>query len=225
MKAWRWLWSVVGVVLLVAAALASCGDDDIVRIEGSGNVVTEERSVEGFDSIALLGSGDVIVELGGEERLTVEADDNLLQYLVSEVRGDRLELKTESNTSLGPSSTITYRIIASELEEIQVRGSGDVSASGIDTRRFEVSVNGSGSVRLSGTADKVDFNIPGSGRIDGTDLSAADGDVRINGSGNITVNATDRLDIAINGSGNVGYLGDPEVDQSINGSGDISRLE
>lgn len=213
------------VAALLAATIAGCGDDDIDRIEGSGNVIVEEREVESFDAIVLMGAGDVIVELDTRERLTVEADDNILEFLLTEVRGGRLELRVREDTSLSPSATITYRVTATDLDDVAVFGSGNVAASGIATDRFEASVNGSGTIRLVGLANEVDFEIPGSGRIDGADLVAFDGDATINGSGTIIVHATDQLDVTINGSGAVEYFGDPDGDRTINGSGTISRLE
>ena len=227
-NAWRQgraVWTVLIVVALLAAALVGCSEDDIERVEGSGNVIVDERAVDGFDEIALRGAGDVVVELGPEERLTVEADDNLLEYLLTDVRGDRLELRIRNNTSISPSEAITYRVTATDLDKVAVFGSGDLVATEIATDKFEASINGSGTITLAGMANEVEFAIPGSGRIDGTELVAFDGDVIINGSGTIIVHATDRLDVAINGSGNVEYFGDPDGDRQINGSGNISRVE
>jgi hypothetical protein len=53
---------------------------------GSGNVITESRDVAGFNEIALGGIGTGIVTQGDEEALTIEAEDNLLPPIGSEVR-------------------------------------------------------------------------------------------------------------------------------------------
>jgi hypothetical protein len=48
-------------------------------IEGSGNVVTAERSVGDFTSIQINLGADLVLIEGNNEALTIETDDNLMQ--------------------------------------------------------------------------------------------------------------------------------------------------
>jgi hypothetical protein len=50
-------------------------------IQGNGNIVKEGRPVRTFNRIALAGSGEVILSQGKNESLTLEADDNLMEYI------------------------------------------------------------------------------------------------------------------------------------------------
>ena len=65
----------VALIVLIAASLACEIPLGINTVRGSGNVVTEEREVSGFERVALSGVGQVIVTQGEEEALTVETDD------------------------------------------------------------------------------------------------------------------------------------------------------
>ncbi len=47
-------------------------------INGSGKVVEEERQASHFTGVALGGTGDLTIEVGEEESLRIEAEDNLL---------------------------------------------------------------------------------------------------------------------------------------------------
>ena len=61
-------------------------------INGSGDIVTESRDVSGFDKVALAGFGDVTIEVGDEESLTVSTDDNIMPYVTTEVKNNTLVL-------------------------------------------------------------------------------------------------------------------------------------
>lgn len=209
-------------VLLAAVVLAGCNVNiPGIGVEGSGVVITETRQVSGFDEIVVLGSGDVVVSVTGTESLQIDAEDNIMPLLTTEVVNGRLELG--SSGSYHSTRPITYTITASELTKVVIEGSGDVDATGIDAAAFEVEIDGSGNVTPVGTSGELDVEINGSGDVDAFGLQTMVGTVTINGSGNAAVNVTVQLDITINGSGNVTYTGDPTVDQEINGSGNINR--
>ena len=209
----------VALVAVLAAAGVSCDDDEAVQ--GSGIVITEPRAVSGFEEIALEGTGELIVEVGGAESLTIEAEDNLLPLLTSEVAGSRLVLSTSDPIS--PTLPITYRAVATTLEGVSISGSGDVVVSDLDCTVFEAAVSGSGTFVMSGTCDRLQLSISGSGDFDGEDLQLAEADVSINGSGDALLMVSDELRVSINGSGNVEYLGDPVTDLDINGSGSVNK--
>ncbi len=212
-----------GVVLWLSAALFVAGCDSTFGdgVRGSGNVVTEGRDVSGFDEIVVLGSGSVVVTVTGTESLTIEAEDNIMPLLTAEVRNRRLELGSES--SFSTTGGITFTITAAALSGIEIDGSGDVSASGIDVDSFEVTINGSGNVVANGTSRELNVGINGSGNFNGKGLEAAIGRVEVSGSGNAVVNVTDELAAVVSGSGSVEYFGDPTLDERISGSGGVSR--
>ncbi len=210
-------------LLVLVALLASC-DVDVnldLGVRGSGELTTESRDVSDFDEIVVLGSGDVIVDVTGTESLTVEAEDNIMPLLTTEVRKGRLELG--SNATFSTTRAIRYTIEASALTAVEIDGSGDVTASGIDSDTFEVTINGSGNVVPTGSAGDVRVEINGSGAYEGVGLVASVGSVDVSGSGSVLVNATDELDVRISGSGEVTYVGSPTLTEDISGSGSISR--
>lgn len=188
---------------------------------GSGDVITESRDVSGFDEIVLMTSGDVVVEVTGSESLEIEADDNVMSLLTSEVVNGRLELG--SSGSFSTTRGITYTITASELVGVTISGSGNIDVSGVDTDSFQATVTGSGNIDPSGSSTSLEVTISGSGEFSGDDLESAIGDVTVSGSGEAVVNVTDNLVVRITGSGDVRYMGDPTIDQDISGSGGVSQ--
>jgi len=107
-------------VMLVSLLAASCV---VKTIEGSGDIETEARQVSGFDSIELSHMGDVYLTQGETEGLTVRADDNLLEYIVTEVVNGTLKLGVKREAAL-----------AKLREQFGGRGPGRDRRSGSTTR-------------------------------------------------------------------------------------------
>ena len=206
--------SATAVMLVVAVLTAGC-------TLGSGNMTTESRDVSGFTEIVLLGSGDLIVSVTGSESLEIEAEDNVMPLVSSEVVNGRLELGVKG--SVTTTRGVTYTVTAAQLEGVTIRGSGDINGSDIDAISFRATVEGSGNIDVAGASDDLTVRIVGSGDFDGRDLVSATGTVTVDGSGAALVSVTDDLTATINGSGEVKYLGDPVVHETINGSGDVSQ--
>src|SRR5262245_17173588 len=192
-------------------------------IRGSGKVVSEPRNVSGFREVVLKGSGNLVIEETGTESLTIEADDNLLPYLTSEVSGNRLTLVTKDNTNVAPSKEITYKLTVKDLNNIELAGSGNINARSVKSDHLKATIAGSGNISLDGTADESDVTIAGSGNYQSPHLRSKIVKVSIIGSGDADLNASETLDANIGGSGTVRYSGDAAVTQRIAGSGSVQK--
>jgi len=223
MRRWALPFVAVGLVTVVSACSSNSGSDSVVT--GSGTLRTESRDVGGFSTIELTGSGDVIIEQNGTESLSVEAEDNLLPDLTSDVSSGTLRLGTTDGANLDPTLAITYRVTVKDLAGLRLSGSGSVEAAGIATPAISIDISGSGDVTVDGTADDQTVTISGSGDYSAGDLTTKNSAAEISGSGNVTVNVRDVFEAEIKGSGNVTYTGSPQVSQDISGSGELRRGE
>ena len=69
----------------------SCNENFNTGIQGSGNITKEKRTIAAdFEKIASSSGVTVIVEQGSPLSLEVEADDNLLQYVITKIEFDDL---------------------------------------------------------------------------------------------------------------------------------------
>jgi hypothetical protein len=228
--------------LLLVIALTACDTvTNTVRIEGSGNGVTEQRPVSEFTAIHVAGQGVINITQGDAHALEVTADDNLQELLTSTVTSGTLTLGIKPNTTINAITPIVYEISVPALREIRVSGSanvnfdsfegdslvinvsgsGTVNAADLRVTDFGIEVGGTGGAVISGSADSLRVVFSGSGSFNGEDFPVADAVVEVSGSANATVNAAETLNVNIGGSGVVTYIGDPQVTQRISGSGSV----
>lgn len=225
------IFAIAAVFALISMACNLSGvlvsSDSTPEVKGSGNVVEETRPVSGVSGIDLATFGDVIIQLGEKESLRVKAEDNLMQYFETEVRGGTLWIgTTPRNVHLRPTKPVRFFLTVTGLDEISINGSGDIQVPDLETDQFSVNIGGSGDVNLGDlNADKMAINIGGSGDVSTERVKVQSFEVRISGSGKIALAELDAEDLSldVNGSGNLriddGQVGKQEI--SINGSGDF----
>jgi hypothetical protein len=205
-------------ILAILLAVAGCS-----VVNGSGQVKTESRQVSGFTKIDLAGSGEVTIDQGPAESLTIEADDNVLPALTSKVSDSTLRLGTKPRTTVRTRSPIRYRVTVKDLTGVSLSGSGSVTAKGMQLRTLRADISGSGTINISGSAEKQDIQLSGSGRYEAGELTSQDVTAEISGSGEVVVSVSRTLKVDISGSGRVTYSGDPTLDQDISGSGKLIK--
>lgn len=226
-------------LVLLLFLLSAC---NVVR--GSGNVVTESRTVSNFNMVSLSGPVELIVNQGEGESLEIEAEDNIIAVIETEVRGDTLEVDIKENTTINPTEPVRLFLTMRDIHGLEISGSGNISVDSMVTDRLSLGINGSGDIKigslstesltvdingsgnleLSGQATSQVVGISGSGKYQTGDLESEVVDVVVNGAGEVTVWATDELNSQISGSGTINYYGSPTVSQDISGSGEINSL-
>lgn len=237
------VWSLVA--LLGILSLSACSVMPIRTVRGSGNVITETRDVAGFDRITMSGIGTLYIEQGDEESLVIEAEDNILSYLESNVRASTLELGVQTpGLNLRPTERIEYHLtvinlreveasgtadiiidsMVSEDFEIEISGIGDVTVNSLTADSVRTDVSGAGDVYLAGTVVDQEIHLSGIGDYEAGDLQSETAELEMSGSGSAEVWVTESLDVRISGIGNVRYYGSPLVQQQISGLGKLTQL-
>ena len=232
-------------LIIAAATNAQWGK----RIKGNGNVTTIERSVGEYDGVSVSGWFDVTLVDGQEGELTLRGEENLLEYIKTEVENGKLVIKVRKGVNLKPSSWgkdggIYVTVPVERISSVTLSGSGDIvgkktlksgnfktsmSGSGditldVDTEMMEASMSGSGDMNLSGRADSFEARISGSGDIKAYELEAENVYAQVSGSADIKVTVNGELKARVSGSGDIHYRGNPtKIDSKSSGSGDISR--
>ena len=203
--------------LLLSFLLGAC-----TVSRGSGNVITETRTVEAFEAISVSNAIDVRIEVGRDHSVVLEGDDNLVEIVRTRVDGSTLRIDNQPGRSFVFGS-VTARLTMPALTGIDVSGSSSVRADGIDGGTIDLDVSGSGSIDLSGTASNLEADIYGSGSIDGAALAVDNADISVSGSGSVIVAVDNALRAGISGSGSIEYIGNPSIQSEVSGSGSVSQ--
>lgn len=233
------------ITALLLFATGGC-PGSLTSIRGNGNGKQQNFSLNSFKTVSISGDWTVEITRNGTFSVTVDADENLFDYLDIQVNdsGNNLHIGFKKGyaisnahckasitmpvlTQLTASGSLTGTISSFDMHRgtmtIDVSGSGDITARNIDVKKLELNISGSGSFTASGKAEHMRAAISGSGDIKATDLKAEYADISISGSGSANVWVTKVLRADISGSGKVRYknLTPPPA---IHGSGDIDAL-
>lgn len=191
-------------------------------VRGSGDLTTKTITVDAFTKIESNGAFDILVKVGGSQSVTITFDDNLIDFIETDVRRNTLIL--DSKESFSSHNNCKVEITVASLEEIYIEGSGDVQVTNLSGDLFLYEVAGSGDFKAEGTVKDIEIVISGSGDVDTRDLKAQTARVEINGSGDVMIFATESIDGEINGSGDIRYYGKPASrNVRVAGSGSMSE--
>ena len=213
-------------------------------VRGSGDTEKVEREVHGFDEVYLTGVGNLIIDQGDEESLLIEADDNIIPLIETDVSGDRLTIGFKRGYNFIPNVKIKFHLTVIELDKISISGAGDIDCDDFNTDRLEFEISGAGDINfnidadrvetkssgagditLKGIVDSQEVNMSGAGRYNARELKSKECRIQISGAGSATVNVSESLDVNISGVGNVYYIGDPDIDKSISGLGRVKSID
>lgn len=213
-------------------------------VTGNGTIKKEKRSASNsFDEVGVSGRFKVFIKQGSTSSIEVEADENLLPYIETEINGDELRVHTKKGYNVKPTSTIVIYVTLPKLSSLAASGASSFTGHGemkgdkleialsgktevdmqLDYKDLEIGVSGSGNLKLTGSAAKVEVGISGSADFQAPDLKSQNMEISISGSGNAQVNVDKKLEIAISGSGRVKYKGAASVNQSVSGNGRVEH--
>jgi hypothetical protein len=214
------------------------------KITGNGKIISENRNLSDYDKISVAGSFDIKLVKGKEGAISINADENLMEYLETEVENGHLKIHPEKGYQLKSAKKITITVSFETIDAISLAGSGNVSTAdvlnaselnlnlagsgeinlSISTKNLTSHIAGSGNIKLSGNSDVLRCDIAGSGNLEGDDLKATASHINIAGSGNVKVHAVSEIHSKIVGSGDVIYTGNPAIEKSKSvGSGSIRK--
>jgi hypothetical protein len=205
---------------------------------------TEQRNLTGFTGVETHGSVDIIASQGNYN-IKIEADQNLLQYVETNIENGRLIVRFKDGISLMHFNGAKVYVTAPELNAFETHGSGNISSQGkisdknkidiaisgsgdiqleLDCPEIKTGTHGSGNITLSGETKNLSSRTSGSGDVKAANLKAESVKVSIHGSGDTEVFASESLAADISGSGDVHYKGAPKVNTSVHGSGSVTKM-
>jgi len=214
-------------------------------ITGNGKVVEETRDISGFTGVHLSSGIDVLLSEGEEFQVVVEADENLLEVIETELDGDMLVVGTD-HVNIRKARSKKVHVTMPELESLRISSAGDcdgqtpfhcgdlklsVSSAGdlsmeVEAERIKLDISSSGDARLSGSTGDFDVSLSSAGDLYAFDLVADVVNVNVSSAGDARVHATKEISMNASSAGNIHYKGDARVVRSSKSSaGDINKVD
>ena len=211
-------------------------------VEGSGNIIIEERAVSGFNSISTSGGINLVIEQTGNESLKIEADDNVIPLVRVSVNNGKLKIGLAA-VNLRAVETINCYVTVKDLNSISVSNSVEVICD--ELRVDELTINMSNASRgemvvyadkikakltnsshldISGEASTQIISISNIGEYNAEGLISKECEVTARNAGFVTVHVTENLDATVSTDGQVNYIGDPEVHSKISSEGKVINI-
>jgi hypothetical protein len=217
------------ILLIAFTMLVGCTQ---IPITGSGNVVTQEEPITGFDKVNISYSFEANISQGESFSVVIRVDDNLVEHLQVVKQGSTLKIGLDPNRDYSIiNATMEAEVTMPELVGLDLSGSSDVNVSGFESTksllvdlsgnsallgdiqagdtRFDIS--GNSSVTLSGSAGDLTIDASGNSEVDLSDFPVSDANVDAGGASVVTVNLSGSLNADASGKSNIYYLGDPTL--------------
>lgn len=208
-------------VVLLPVLFGGCHHGMLSEVKGSGNRKTETRQVASFTAIETEGAFDIDVVCGKTLHVEVDADDNILPLVRTEVSGNKLIIKPTRGYSSDDSPNV--RITVPNIDAVSVNGAGKVQVSGVNNDKIQFYANGAPQVIASGTTKMIGIDVNGAAKIDTHSLRADHAVVDSKGVSKVDLGISNQLDVTVSGPSNVTYRGDPVVNKTINGPGKVEK--
>ena len=230
--------------LFVTATLVSCDFDmTIGQVNGTGDVRTEERPVGDFNQVRGSAGLDVYLTEGSENKVVVEADDNLHELIETEVENGKLRIR--ANKNIGRAKAKKVHVTYVSLDGIEASSGADVignsviksevlnldSSSGADLEleifaKEVYAESSSGSdMKLSGKATSLSAKASSGSDLNAKELEVIDCNADVSSGADITVNVKERLETEASSGGDIHYYGNPSaVSKKRNSSGGVHKM-
>ena len=228
-------------LVVLSLAITGCVNCQTRKtVYGNKNVVKKERIAVPFTGVSTSSSIDVLLSQGDKNSITVEADENLHEYIITEIKNGTLNVYTDAN--IRDAEMKRVHVTMKDIDYVSSSSAGDVigvtpvktsslkvTASSAGDVKLEVyaqtvDINGSsaGDISLSGEVDMLDASLSSAGDLNAYDLKSREADVSASSSGDADIYVTEKLRARASSAGSVTYKGNPKnVDASSSSAGGV----
>jgi Putative auto-transporter adhesin, head GIN domain len=148
-------------LLAFIALVTSCNN----RQRGSGNIVTEKRNTGSFSEIKVSSSIDVDVQQGNETSVVVEADDNIVQLIKTNVENGVLVISLKDNYGIS-NATTTVHVISPVYTSFTASSSSSITGKTTIANTTKINLKASSSANIEMTLDAPSVEIKSSSSAD-----------------------------------------------------------
>jgi len=203
-------------------------------IKGNGNVVEENRKTGDFKEVRVSRGMNVYISQGDFTKVTVKADENLLDAIETRIEGDAL--KVTSNTNIRSATVKKVFVTVPDISLIKASAGSNVfsetlinsksldlsSSAGsnmkldVNTQNLDASVSAGSNIKLEGKTENFYGKASSGSNLKAEELTSKYCEVKVSSGANIWISVQEDLKAGASSGGNIFYYGNP-------GSTDINK--
>ncbi len=233
----------ITITLLIALFLSSCAFDINFGdgTKGNGTIVTDKREInEDFTEVSASEGLEVYVTQGEPYEITVEADENVIDLIGTDIRDG--ELKVHAIKNIGRASKKIY-VRLPEIDGLSSSsGASLIAEETLETNKISLDASSGSDLRVKVNADEVsadtssgaDINLSGNANLmyanssSGSDINARDLEVKVchadaSSGSDISLHVTESLIAEASSGADISYKGDASVQKNNSVSGSVHK--
>lgn len=234
--------AIAAVIIALVAFDNPAGD---IKVRGNGDVITTTRSVSPFSELKIEGVFNIYLLQGSKEKVLVETDENLQDYVVVKNRGNELVIKTKDDVDIHRSGKNNVFVTITDISKLEVNSVGktecrdklklnhlnlEVNSVGktvikLECNQLNAEVNAVGSLEIIGSAKSANIHHTGVGSMDAFDFFVDYLSLHHSGIGSVKAYAGKEISIDSEGIGSIRYTGPAEISEiNSSGIGSVKRV-
>lgn len=211
-------------------------------VYGNNHVVKKPREAGQFTGLRVSTGIDVYLQQNDNVSIVVEADENLHEYIETEIRDGILHIYTEANIREAEMKRVY--VTMKEIRSLKTSSAGDIigetsiktdkiqlsaSSAGnikleVYAKEIEADISSSGDVTLSGEADNLDARLSSAGDLNAYGLEVREADISASSAGDADISVSEKLQARASSAGDINYRGNPKyIDAHSSSAGGVHR--
>ena len=229
-------------LLFVSVLMSSCNVNMFNRVNGNSNVVTADRSTsQKFTKIKVSTGLDLYLSQGTKNKVTLEADENLHDIIITEVNDGVLKIYSEKNiwqakarkvyvtvknldglTATSGSDVYTEEVLKVESIKVSTASGADIRIA-LDADTVETSATSGSDIRISGTANNHTSRANSGASIEAYKLISKNATVNVSSGADINIYASESINAKASSGGDIDFKGNPrEINKKSSSGGSVS---
>ncbi|SDX13048.1 Putative auto-transporter adhesin, head GIN domain [Lutibacter oricola] len=232
----------ITLLILTLFTTTSCMVEGFTGIKGNRNVISEDRSISSnFENIKVQQGIHLYLTQGETTTVKVEADENIMDLLVTEVNNNELKIYFDKNVYKAKARNVylttsniaaistssgayakTENTIRSESITLKSSSGSSIRAT-IDANNVDSSCSSGADIDIFGKTKTFSAKASSGSSIDADELKSTDAYAKVSSGANIDVNVTGKLTAKASSGGDIDFEGNPsEVNKETSSGGSVS---
>ena len=207
-------------LLLLALLIVGTAVAQVKRIKGTGYLLVQARDAkQSFTKVSVQRGITLYLKQGTEFGITIEADDNIISYVKTEIKNGQLNVFLDPNVIIRSFTAMNVSVAAPDITDINVESAArligssplkvnklDINASGLD-----VEASNAAQLELKGAVDHLELELSSAATLKAWDLRVTDCEAGVSGAAKAEVYVSGTLEVQLSSAGLLVYDGNPRI--------------